>query len=86
MATTIEVADAQARLVELVAQASAGEEFVLVEHGKPKAKLLAVSGDDESAQTPKPRTLGMHEGNIVYMSDDFLDPLPEDTWNVYGDQ
>jgi antitoxin (DNA-binding transcriptional repressor) of toxin-antitoxin stability system len=66
MATTIELADAQARLQQLVLELSAGDEIVLVDHGKAMARLLPVT--DASQRTP-----GLHEGE-GWISDDFSDP------------
>lgn len=37
----VNIAEAKARLPELVERAAAGEEIILARHGKPKARLVA---------------------------------------------
>ena len=40
--STISLADAKARLSELIARAEAGEEIVVTRHGQPVARITAV--------------------------------------------
>ena len=42
MAKPVNIADAKARLPELVERASRGEEVVIARHGKPRARLVAL--------------------------------------------
>lgn len=56
----------------------------------PRARLTVTDGEQVVGRfvlAPKPpksqprkRMLGLHEGNILYMADDFDDPLPDEFW------
>ena len=74
----IEVAEARSRLAELPYQASAGEEIVLLDNGKPVEKLVRF-------EQLKSRIAGLHAGEVIYISDDFDDPLPDEVWNFDED-
>lgn len=54
--TTMNIAEAKAKLSELVARAEAGEEVVLTRNGKPAAKLVAAPAVSTARQ---PRALGL---------------------------
>lgn len=95
----------------MVSRLTAGEEFLLVDHGKPVARLVSVEtsqtrtsglhpanfttkdGFDSSMQVAaersetelKPRIAGLHAGDVIYISDDFDDPLPDEFWNFDED-
>jgi prevent-host-death family protein len=69
--------EAKAKLSDLVARAASGEEIVLARNGHPAAKLVPIH---EGKMTPKEcavaRGYGMDAG-LVWIADDFDDPLPE---------
>jgi prevent-host-death family protein len=77
MAAQLDLADAKARLEELVARASAGEETVLSSNGKPVVKIIPAS------ENPRARAFGMFEGR-VWMSDDFQSPLTDEELKEWG--
>lgn len=65
---TLNVAEAKARLSELVQRAARGEEIIIARNGQPQARLVALA--------PKPtRTPGKGAGKWK-VADDFNDPLP----------
>ena len=66
----VNIADAKARLSELVEKAARGEEIIIARDHKPVARLVAV----ESPR--RPRTSGSAKGQ-VWMSPDF-DDTPSD--------
>jgi antitoxin (DNA-binding transcriptional repressor) of toxin-antitoxin stability system len=70
----VEIAEAQVRLPELVTRAGKGEEIILMDQGKQVARVVA------AAPAPMPRIAGLQLGNVVSISDDFDEPLPEDFW------
>lgn len=61
--------EAKTELSSLVERAAKGEEIIIAKNGKPMARLVAL------ARKPK-RKPGGWEGK-VWMSDDFVAPLPE---------
>jgi len=65
---TLNVAEAKARLSELVQRAARGEEIVIARNGHPQARLVALP--PKAARTP-----GAGAGKWV-IGDDFNDPLP----------
>jgi prevent-host-death family protein len=69
---TINVSDAQLRLGELIAKATAGEEVVITQNNVPVARLVA-----EMPMPPQPRVPGSAKGMITYMADDFDAPLED---------
>lgn len=72
MRTDVEIHDLPARLDELLALVSAGQEVVVVANGAPRAKLIPVG--------PMPvRVPDLHPGAMV-MLPGFDDPLTEDEW------
>jgi prevent-host-death family protein len=62
---------AKTQLSRLVDQVNAGEEVVIMRHGRPVARLVP-------ADVPQPRTPGLLEGKGYWMADDFDAPLPDD--------
>ena len=69
-AKTVNVAEAKARLSELVQRAARGEEIIIARNGEPQARLVAL--------VPKPtRVPGQGTGKWK-ISGDFNDPLPPD--------
>ena len=67
----LNVAEAKARLSELVQRAARGEEIVIARNGQPQARLVALP--PKAARTP-----GAGSGKWV-IADDFDDPLPPTT-------
>lgn len=72
MPRTIDIRDLPARLTELLAQVSAGEEIVVVDGKTPRARLIPP--DAKPGRTP-----GLHSGDLA-AAPDFDAPLPEDFW------
>ncbi len=70
---TVDVSEAQKRLMELLSLVSEGSEVILTESNKPLARLVPI------ASPTAPRVAGLHIGSI-WISDDFDEPLPEDLW------
>jgi prevent-host-death family protein len=68
--TTVNLADAKARLSELVRRASAGEEIVIARDHKPVARLTAVHATGR-------RRPGTGRGMFTHVSPGFDDPLPD---------
>jgi len=72
MTQTVSVDEAQHKLPDLVAQALAGNEVVITEHGTPVARLVPVM-----TRSKKKRVPGLNRGTIS-TSEDFDDPLPDE--------
>ncbi|HYD49424.1 MAG TPA: type II toxin-antitoxin system prevent-host-death family antitoxin [Terriglobales bacterium] len=68
---TINIAEAKARLPELVECAARGEVVILARAGKPRAKLVALGADSVSR-----RKAGKGKGRLR-LKKGFDDPLPE---------
>ncbi len=68
--TRVDIAEAPARLDELVEAAMLGEEVILTRDGRDVVALAAV------AQVPRRRRQGFLRGP-VWIADDFDAPLPE---------
>jgi prevent-host-death family protein len=64
----VNIADAKARLPELVERASRGEEVIIARHGEPKARLVPLQ--------PRPKRVpGRGAGQWTILGD-FNEPLP----------
>jgi antitoxin (DNA-binding transcriptional repressor) of toxin-antitoxin stability system len=61
-------------LPDLLAQALAGNEAIITEHGTPVARLVPVI-----EHTKKKRVPGLNRGTI-WTSEDFDEPLPDEFW------
>jgi antitoxin (DNA-binding transcriptional repressor) of toxin-antitoxin stability system len=72
---TLSVREAQGRLSQLLELVQAGQEVIIEDPQKGKARLVPVAQPAE----PRPRCFGLHEGE-VWMSDDFNAPLPDSFW------
>jgi antitoxin (DNA-binding transcriptional repressor) of toxin-antitoxin stability system len=70
---TVDVHEAQTRLVELLSLVSAGTEIILTAGNTPLARIVPMAG----ALTP--RVAGLHPG-AIQTREDFDEPLPEDFW------
>lgn len=71
---SVNIHDAKTHLSALIAAVEAGEEVIISRANKPVAKLVAVESK------PKKRQFGLHKGNVLYISEDFDDPLPDEFW------
>jgi prevent-host-death family protein len=75
---TINVAEAKARLSELVQRAAAGEEITIARNGEPQARLVALP-------PRQPRVPGSGSGKWN-VADDFNAPLPPDLLAAFSDE
>jgi prevent-host-death family protein len=73
----VNVADAKARLPELIERAAMGEEIVLARNGKPRARLVPLAPPDRSLRTP-----GKGKGRFK-MRRDFDAPLPDEVLDEF---
>ncbi|MGH9968567.1 MAG: type II toxin-antitoxin system Phd/YefM family antitoxin [Pyrinomonadaceae bacterium] len=69
MTQTVSVDEAQNKLPDLLAQAMAGNEVIITEHGTPVARLVPVA-----AHSQKKRVAGLNRGTVA-TSEDFDEPL-----------
>lgn len=76
--TTVDLAETQL-LVELVGSAQAEKEILIIEGGKPVARLTAIPDTSE----PPARVAGLHRG-AVWMSEDFDQLLSDEFWMGTG--
>ncbi len=74
MTQTVSVDEAQNNLPDLLAQALAGDEVIITEHGTPVARLVPVV-----AHIKKKRVPGLNRGAIS-TSEDFDEPLADEFW------
>ena len=72
MTQTVSVDEAQDKLPDLLAQALAGNEVIITEHGTPVARLVPVVAHSKK----KKRVAGLNRGTIS-TSEDFDEPLPD---------
>ena len=66
----VNIADAKARLPELVERAASGEEVIIARNGRPRARLMPLA-----VSTTRMPGSGAGEWRV---SDDFNEPLPAD--------
>jgi prevent-host-death family protein len=71
----VNIADAKARLPELVERAARGEEVVIARHGRPRARLVALA--PRTARTPGG---GAGQWDVP---EDFNAPLPPGILNAF---
>jgi len=71
----VNIADAKARLPELVERASRGEEIVIARNGRPRARLVPLPA-------PKRRVPGRGAGKWN-VEGDFNEPLPADVLDAF---
>ena len=72
--TTIDIQEAQTRLLELLSFVSAGNEVTVTQEQKPVMRLVPIISNGG-----KQRVAGLHAG-MGWMSDDFDVPLPDEFW------
>lgn len=70
--TTVDVHEAQTRLVELLSLVTAGTEVIVMAGNTPLARIVPMAG-------ATPRVAGLHPGTI-WTSEDFDEPLPDTFW------
>lgn len=68
MTKPVNIADAKARLPELVERAAHGEEVIIARNGKPRARLVALRS--------RPRRIPGRGAGKWKVSGDFNEPLP----------
>jgi antitoxin (DNA-binding transcriptional repressor) of toxin-antitoxin stability system len=74
MFPTISVAEAQAKLPELIHQLAPGEEVILTENEEPVAKLVSEQPRPKAGVRPPP---GLGKGMIAFIAPDFDAPLED---------
>ena len=67
----VNIHEAKTHLSRLIKRALAGEEVIIAKRRKPLVRLEVIASEDEA-----PR-LGAARGLVLWMDDDFDDPLPE---------
>jgi prevent-host-death family protein len=84
MTKTVDVQEAQERLVELLAEVAEGVEVILTKDQAPLARIVSLDavetpGNSLDERTEGPRIPGLHAG-AGWISEDFDAPLPDDFW------
>jgi antitoxin (DNA-binding transcriptional repressor) of toxin-antitoxin stability system len=69
--TQVTIHEAKTHLSKLIQQALAGEEIIIAKGQRPLVKLVALP------EARQQRRIGHAKGVILFMADDFDDPLPE---------
>lgn len=67
----VNIHEAKTNLSKLIRLAEAGEEVIIARDGVPVVKLTPVAAE------PPRRQLGIAEGFVLYMADDFDAPLDD---------
>lgn len=77
--TTVTIEEAQARLPELIEQAAAGEEIVIVRDDQPPLRLQVSPSAKPLARPGHERThaFGFAKGGITFMAEDFDAPVDD---------
>lgn len=70
----VNIHDAKTHLSELLAQALAGDEVIIAKANKPLIRLVPLE------PPKKKRVFGLHKGEVLYISDDFDEPFPDEFW------
>ena len=74
---TIDVREVQVSLEELLSLVIAGTEIIFAQDSTPIARLVPI------VLPTTLRMAGLHAG-AIWMSDDFIEPLPEEFWTGGG--
>jgi prevent-host-death family protein len=74
---TVNVAEAKARLPELIERAAGGEEIILARAGKPRARLVPLDDGKKALRVP-----GKGKGRFA-LGPGFDDPLPPDVLALF---
>ncbi len=72
--TTIDIHEAQTRLVELLPLVATGQNVIITQAQKPVMRLVPISNGAKQQ-----RVAGLHLG-MGWVSDDFDAPLPDEFW------
>ncbi len=75
MTKTIDIADREIGLSDLVSMTAAGTQVVLTDPGTPVARVVPIDG----AASQHERVPGLHSG-IITTADDFDAPFPDSFW------
>ncbi len=78
MTHTVEIQQIESQLDKLLSAVLAGDEVVFTQGEKPVARLTPMNEDQIDDESP--RIAGLHEGNILWISDDFGDYLGDEFW------
>lgn len=70
----VNIHEAKTSLSALIAAAEAGEEVIISRANKPVVRLVPVQAK------PARRVFGLHKGNVLFISEDFDAPLPDEFW------
>lgn len=70
----VNIHEAKTSLSALIAAAEAGEEVIISRANKPVVRLVPVRAK------PARRVFGLHKDNVLYISEDFNAPLPDELW------
>jgi prevent-host-death family protein len=73
--TTLNIAEAKARLPELVQRAARGEEIIIARNGEPQARLVPLA--------PKPARVPGKGSGQWQLAEDFNDPLPPELTGLF---
>ena len=73
---TVNIRAAKSHLSRLVDEVAAGEEIVIAKAGKPLARLVPFTSDQEPRSAHLPRTPGLMKGKL-WIAEDFDEPLPD---------
>ena len=73
----VNIAEAKAKLPQLVERAANGEEIILARAGKPRAKLVSLGPDPKSLRVP-----GKGKGRFK-VKRGFDAPLPDDVLDLF---
>lgn len=72
---TVNIDKIDKQLAELLSIAREKGEIQIMQDGEPLALLESVAPPEK-----RKRIAGLHEGNIIFMADDFNAPLPDEFW------
>jgi len=75
----VNIAEAKARLSDLVLRASRGEIIILARHGQPVARLMPLA---DTLPVASERGFGIGRGDFA-VDDNFDHPLPDDILDAY---
>jgi len=77
-ARQIDLEEKETTIDELLALVQEGGEVILTKGDTPVARITSIEAHEKRQRTP-----GLHAG-MIWMSDDFNDPLPDEFW--FGDE
>lgn len=74
MTKTIDITEAKNHLEELISSLAQCDEIIVTTDAKPYARMASFFA------LKRERIPGLGKGDIVWISDDFDDPLPDEFW------